>query len=451
MNKPVMISVSGIRGVVGSGLTPVLLTNFAAAAGTFYGQGRVLIGRDSRVTGEMVKSAVFAGLMSVGCDPVDLGICSTPSVEMAVKESDAVGGIIITASHNPVEWNALKLLTAKGIFLDENEGAKLGEIIDAGAFSYAAWDKIGKISAESTATGIHLDKLIALPFLDIEAIRQKKFKVAYDCVNGAGASVLPQLFEMLNCETIPLNLEATGIFAHTPEPVPENLGDISALVRETRADIGFAVDPDVDRCAIIDEQGRPIGEEYSVTLAAAFMLTVKKGPVVINMSTTRAVEDVAAKAGQETFRTKVGEIHVAKKMAACGAIIGGEGNGGVILPDLHLGRDAPVAIVLTLQAMANSGKSISELRAELPDYTIIKKKINIGASDPDRIISKLTEKYKQEKLTTIDGLKIDWPDCWVHIRKSNTEPIIRVMAEAGDEKTASGVCKRFLAEIEAIS
>ncbi len=448
MPKPVMISISGIRGIVGEGLTPELIVNFSAAAGTFYGTGNVMVGRDSRVTGEMLKAAVFSGLMSVGCNPVDLGICSTPTVELAVKNSDAVGGIIITASHNPVEWNALKLLTSEGLFLDQKEGETIKQIIEGEKFSYASWDKIGEIKKYDRATEDHIKAVLKIPYINLEKIRKRKFKVAFDCVNGAGGTIIPELLKELGCEIFPMNEEATGRFAHTPEPVPANLQDLCNYVKQTGAEIGFAVDPDVDRCAIVGETGEPIGEEYTVTLATEFILSKKKGPVAVNISTTRAVDDVARKFGIMVTRTPVGEINVAKKMKEIGAVIGGEGNGGVILPDIHLGRDAPVAIALTLQYLIETDKTISELWKSLPQYVMTKKKIEIGNSNPDRIIVRIKEAHSHERLNLIDGIKIERPDSWVHIRKSNTEPIIRIIAEAKTKEESEDICDNFFKEIE---
>jgi phosphomannomutase len=448
MTKPVMISVSGIRGVVGYGLTPELLVNYSAAVGTFYGPGKVMVGRDSRVTGDMVRGAVFSGLMSVGCDPMDLGIVPTPTVQLATEQSDSVGGIVITASHNPAEWNALKLLSREGMFLDEEQLLEVKRITEAKSFVYKQWDQIGRISIKSDAVREHIDAMLRIPYIDADAIRKRKFKVAFDSVNGAGGVILPELLREFGCSVHPLNAEPHGRFAHTPEPVPENLKDLCALVRKTKADVGFAVDPDADRCAIVSEKGECIGEEYTVTLATQLVLSKKKGRVVVNLSTTRAVDDVAADFGAEVVRTKVGEIHVAKKMKEIGAVIGGEGNGGVILPEVHLGRDASVAIALTLQKMAESGETVSQIRNRLPGYFIVKKRIEIGSSDADAILRKLGEKYANEKLNLLDGLKIDRPDSWIQIRKSNTEPIVRVMTEAKTREQAEALGDAFVAEVK---
>lgn len=450
MPKPVMISVSGIRGIVGEGLSPQLLVNYSAAAGTYYGKGKVLVGRDSRVTGEMVRNAVFCGLQSVGCSPVDLGICPTPTVELAVQDSDAVGGIIITASHNPIEWNALKLLNSRGLFLDQEEGQRIQEIINNQSFSFASWDNIGTPGHYREAVGEHIRKILNLKYINIEEIRKRKFTVAYDCVNGAGGTIIPELLHELGCEAYPLNQEPSGIFAHNPEPAPQNLEQLSNLVKDKGADIGFAVDPDVDRLAIVDENGQPLGEEYTVTLAVKFILSQIKTDVVVNLSTTRAVEDVAHQAGVQCFRTPVGEIHVAKKMLAINSAIGGEGNGGVILPDIHPGRDAPVALSLTLQALLEQSGTISELHGMLPRYVITKKKIRIDHKEPDVILKQFKKNHQQEKMDLTDGIRMDRADSWVHIRKSNTEPIIRVVAEAETRETSEALCTDIVKEIDKI-
>ncbi|MBN2029666.1 phosphoglucosamine mutase [bacterium] len=448
MSKPVMISVSGIRGIVGEGLTPQLIVRFSAGVGSTYGRGKVMVGRDSRESGEMVKAAVFSGLMSVGCHPVDLGVCPTPTVQMAVQQSDALGGIVITASHNPVEWNALKLLGPDGLFLNQEEGNRVKQIVEEETFPFVVWNQIGRVSTYAHAIDDHIGAILELPYLDVPKIRQRRFQVAFDCVNGAGGTILPKLLNTLGCVTYPFNEEPTGRFAHTPEPVSANLKDLCRCVVGSKADIGFAVDPDVDRLAIVAENGEPLGEEYTVTLCTKFILQKKKGKVVVNMSTTRAVEDVTVQAGGELIRTPVGEIHVAEKMREAHAVIGGEGNGGVILPEMHLGRDAPVAIALTLQYLLEYGKPVSMIWKSLPRYVMTKKKIDIGTSDPDQIIRSMETKYRSEKTNLADGLKIDRADSWIHVRKSNTEPIIRVITEARTKEDSEKLCEVFIQEIK---
>lgn len=443
-----MISISGIRGIIGEGLTPELLVNYSAAVGTFYGKGCVMVGRDSRITGEMVKHSVYSGLMSVGCNPVDLGICSTPTVQMAVKNSDAIGGIVITASHNPAEWNALKLLSSEGLFLDSEQGDTVKNIVTNEEYKFVPWNEIGQSDRYQKATVDHLEALFRIPMINSEKIRRCKFTVAYDCVNGAGGTILPQLFQTLGCNTLPINLEPNGLFAHTPEPVPQNLKGLCQTVRKDKADIGFAVDPDVDRCAIVSNTGEPIGEEVTIVLATKFILSKKKGSVVVNVSTTRAIDDIGQQFGVPVYRTPVGEIHVAKKMRDIGAVIGGEGNGGVILPELHLGRDAPVAIALVLQLLCETGESIEKLRNELPHYTITKKAINIGNHNPEEILTKIEQNHQNETINKIDGLKIEREKSWIHIRKSNTEPIIRIIAEASSQNKSKSLCNLYIKEIK---
>jgi len=448
MSKPLMISVSGIRGIVGEGLSPDSIIKYTAAAGTLFGAGRVMVGRDSRVTGEMVKHAVISGLMAVGCTPVDLGVCATPTVELAVKTSDAVGGIIITASHNPIQWNALKLLGSEGMFLDPDQGEKVKRIADNGDFAWKTWDQIGQMEEDSTATDSHIQHILGLSVLDVSQIKQRNFKVAFDSVNGAGGLIVPRLLEALGCNVFPLNEEPTGRFAHSPEPVPQNLADLSAHVKKSGADVGFAVDPDADRLAVVNEKGDPIGEEYTLALAVQFILSKEKGPVVANLSTSRVIDDIAAEYGVEVVRTKVGEIHVSTRMKEIGAIIGGEGNGGVILPENLFGRDAMAAIVLILQSMAETGKSISEIWRSLPQYAMSKKKIEIENENPDAILERLTTQYANDKINQMDGLKIEWPKSWVQVRKSNTEPIIRIMAEAPNLQEAETLCDRLIHDIQ---
>lgn len=445
-----MISVSGIRGIVGNGLTPELVANYSAGVGTFLGQGPVILGRDTRITGEMVWHAVCSGLMAVGCDPIDLGIVPTPTTQLAVEKSNAIGGIVITASHNPVEWNALKLISGEGIFLDEAQGLEVKRIVESKSFRYVPWDQIGQLSTKNDAIHEHIQAILATPYLDVQAIRKRKFKVAFDTVNGTGGLILPELLKQLGCEIYPLHAEPHGRFSRNPEPLPEHLTELSKWVLQNKADIGFALDPDADRCAIVAENGIPIGEEYTVALAVQFVLSKKRGPVVVNVSTTRAVDDIASRFGISVIRTKVGEIHVAKKMKECQAVIGGEGNGGVILPDVHLGRDAPVAVALTLQSLVESEKTISDLWHSLPQYHMVKKKVSIDSGDPQRILQKLEMLYASENIDTLDGLKIERPDSWIQIRKSNTEPILRIMAEAPSLEQALSLCRSFVEKIEQI-
>jgi phosphomannomutase len=343
----------------------------------------------------------------------------------------------------------LKLLSKEGLFLDPEAGKKIVKTVKDKSYKFAPYDRTGEMKLHEGATDYHIQAVLDLPYIDVKAIRERKFIVALDCVNGAGGVILPDLLEALGCIVFPIHCEPTGRFAHTPEPVPENLRDLCDYVRSNRADIGFATDPDGDRLAIVDDHGQPLGEEMTVTLAAQFILNKHPGRVVVNMSTTRAVEEVAESFGAECIRTPVGEIHVAKKMIESGAVIGGEGNGGVILPELHPGRDAPVAVALTLQHLLESGLSISDLAGKHPQYTIVKEKVTIGQADPDQIIEACMKLYRGKKANTLDGLKIDFTDSWVHIRKSNTEPIIRVIAEGRTKKAAQALCSQFVDEIRA--
>ncbi|MBN1348531.1 phosphoglucosamine mutase [candidate division KSB1 bacterium] len=443
-----MISVSGIRGIVGETLTPDVIVNFAEAYGTFCGPGKIVVGSDTRITGHVVKHALLAGLYSVGCDVIDVGICPTPTVQMATEKLKANGGIIITASHNPIQWNALKLLAADGLFLDAEQGQKVIELAETKNFRLAAYDAVGHASTYADAIFDHEQAVLDLPYINIEKIQAKKYKVVVDCVNGAGSVMLPAYLEKFGCEVIPINCTPDGRFPHIPEPVPENLTQLSDKVRETAADIGFAVDPDSDRLALISNEGIPLGEEYTLALAIQFMLSRKKGKVVINASTSLASEDVAKQMGAEVIRTKVGEIHVAKKMREVHAVVGGEGNGGVILPDVHLGRDAIVGIALILQHLADLDLPISEICRRLPQYVITKKKIELTSADTTSILNKLVENHRNEMIDRIDGVKFLRPGAWVQVRASNTEPILRIMSEAPSAAESVALCDQFINEIK---
>lgn len=439
-----MVSVSGIRGVVGEGLTPEVVLRFAQAFGTYLDGGKVIVGRDSRVTGEMLKQAVLAGLTGVGCDVIDLGISTTPSTQMAVEHLEAEGSVMITASHNPIMWNGLKLIGGDGLFLDAKVGQRVVEISETQRFAFAPWDQVGVSLPYSKAAEEHLEAILKLPYLDTDAIRERRFKVALDCVCGAGAVIVPQLLEELGCTVIPLHCEPTGLFRRNPEPLPENLTELCDVVRDEGADVGFALDPDGDRLALVSEKGEPLGEEKTLALAVQLVLGKKAGPVVLNASTSRMSEDVARAAGVEVIRTRVGEIHVAKKMREVKAAVGGEGNGGVILPDLHLGRDAPVAVALTLQHMAEFAGPLSELAAALPQYVITKRKLELGAVQPQEALRKVEHAFSDATLDFTDGVKVVWPNAWVHVRPSNTEPIVRVIAEAPSAEASQGLCDQVL-------
>lgn len=449
--KNLMISVSGVRGIVGEGLTPDVAMKFAQAYGSEF-PGAIVVGRDSRVTGSMLKHAVWAGLMSVGCDVIDIDIASTPTTELATEAPDCAGGIIITASHNPKQWNALKLLDAAGLFLRQEQGDKIVSRVQNSEFSFASWDKMGRVIQRANAGKRHIEAILDLPLIDAELIRSQKFKIVADCVNGAGGAILPQLFDALGCRVVFLNQEPNGMFPRNPEPAPQNLGELKKAVVDHTADLGVAVDPDVDRLALVSEQGRPLGEEYTLALTTKFVLSKTPGDVVVNASTTRAIDDVAREAGGRVHRTKVGEINVAVKAKQIGAVMAGEGNGGVMYPALHIGRDAPVGIALMLQYMAESGEKISTLHAEIPQYSMIKDKIELGFGvDARSMVATLTEKHSGDSINTLDGLKILYADSWVHIRASNTEPIIRIIAEAPTQQQAQDMATDFRREVQGLS
>lgn len=445
-----MVSVSGIRGEVGSTLTPAVITKYTLAFGTYLKGGTVIVGRDSRVSGPFVSSIVKGCLLSTGCRVIDIGIVPTPTVQMAIEHHKAAGGIAITASHNPIQWNGLKFMDHNGRFLSPDEAAKVYAMGDNNEYTLQEWDGLGSEEHDTQANQRHIEEILKLEYIDLEKIKNRKFKVVLDTVNGAGGLIVPHLLEQLGCEVIVLNGEANGKFAHTPEPLPENLGELSAAVKKAGADLGFAVDPDVDRCAIVDNTGTPIGEEYTLALAIKLVLSQKMGRVAVNMSTSRAGEDIAKYYNCMFVRSKVGEINVAEKMLEIEAIIGGEGNGGVILPELHLGRDAPLAVAMTLQALAEFDGNMHELFLSLPQYKMVKQKVSIEGMDPDKVLSTMAEKYKNEQVNLLDGVKIDFDDSWVHLRKSNTEPIVRVMSEAPTVEQAEKLADQFMAEIKSL-
>jgi phosphomannomutase len=445
-----MVSISGIRGIVGESLTPQVIEKYALAYGSWLNKGKVILGRDSRTSGEFITNLVRGCLLATGCEVIEVGIVPTPTVQMEILYHQAQGGIAITASHNPPEWNGLKFMDSNGRFLSPEKAEKVYAEADVGKFNLKHWDAVGTLSVDKNANQRHMQEILKLSYFDIKALQKRKYKVVADCVNGAGGLIIPELLKELGCETIILNGETNGRFAHTPEPLPENLTEICKTVKNEKADLGFAVDPDVDRCAIIDNLGNTIGEEYTLALAVKFILSQKLGNVVVNMSTSRASEDIAKYYNCPFIRTKVGEINVAEEMAKSNAVIGGEGNGGVILPELHLGRDAPAAVALTLQAPLNFKGTMNELFLSLPQYKIVKKKINIEGLNPDDLLQKMADKHNDKKIDFLDGLKIDTENTWVHLRKSNTEPIIRVMAEAPTEKEAENLANSYLKEIQSL-
>ncbi|MGC1632042.1 MAG: phosphoglucosamine mutase [Gelidibacter sp.] len=455
-------SISGIRGTiggkVGDNLTPIDAVKFAAAYGVWIKQQRnkenyrVVVGRDARISGEMIQNLVMNTLVGLGIHVIDLGLSTTPTVEVAVPLEHADGGIILTASHNPKQWNALKLLDAKGEFLNAAEGAKILEIAENDQMDFSEVDHIGKITKNEAYIDIHIDEVLKMPLVNKKAIRDAKFKVVVDGVNSTGGIVIPLLLERLGVEAIKLYCDPTGHFPHNPEPLKEHLQDLSAMVVADKADFGIAVDPDVDRLAFVDENGEMFGEEYTLVACADYVLSKTPGNTVSNMSSTRALRDVTEKHGGSYEASAVGEVNVVELMKKNHAIIGGEGNGGIIYPELHYGRDALVGVALFLSLLAEKEMSVSALRATYPNYFMGKKKIDLTPEiDVDGILKTMEARYKDEKLTTIDGVKIDFSNSWVHLRKSNTEPIIRIYTEAPSQVEADGLADRIIAEIKAIA
>jgi phosphomannomutase len=444
-----MISVSGIRGRVGFGLTPEVVARYAAAFGAWAiaraersgGKRAVVLGRDSRVTGPLFHSVTRAALESVGADVIDIGLTTTPTLQLAVEHHHAAGGLGITASHNPIEWNALKFIGPDGLFLSAAQGTEMRALVEQG-IPYATYDKLGVPYFDNDAIARHLDAVLALPFIDVDGIRARKFIVAYDACRGAGGAVIPRLLELLGCEVHAIELEADGRFPRPPEPIAENLGDLEALVKRTGSQIGFATDPDVDRLALVSDEGHAIGEDYTLALATRVVLRHRRGPVVTNLSTSRIVDDMAAERGGSVTRAPVGEVNVALKMREVGAVIGGEGNGGVILPELHLGRDAPLGVALLLQLLHEDGEPLSRIVKRFPRYAIIKDKLDRPAKPLDAVYAALKQAFADAEADTQDGLRLAWPDRWVHIRPSGTEPIVRVIAEAPTPHEAQALVDR---------
>ncbi|NMH26231.1 phosphoglucosamine mutase [Flavobacterium solisilvae] len=455
-------SISGIRGTiggnVGDNLTPVDAVKFASAYGTFLKNNinkdklKVVIGRDARISGPMIHNLVVNTLIGLGIDVIDLGLSTTPTVEVAVPMEQADGGIILTASHNPKQWNALKLLNAKGEFLSGAEGAKILEIAEAEAFDFSDVDSLGEIMANDAYMDIHIDEVLELPLVDAEAVAKRKFKVVVDGVNSSGGIIIPKLLEQMGVECVKLYCEPNGHFPHNPEPLKEHLGDICKLVVEEKADFGIVVDPDVDRLAFISNDGEMFGEEYTLVAVADYVLSKTPGNTVSNMSSSRALRDITEKHNGSYQASAVGEVNVVELMKATNAIIGGEGNGGIIYPELHYGRDSLVGVALFLTHLANLDVTVAELRASYPQYYMSKNKIELTPQiDVDGILATLTETYKSENISTIDGVKIDFPTEWVHLRKSNTEPIIRIYTEAPTQDSADALAVRFVNELKAIA
>jgi phosphomannomutase len=398
----------------------------------------------------MFQPVVHAALQSVGCDVLDIGMVPTPTVQLAVEHHHAAGGLAITASHNPIEWNALKFIGPSGLFLDGAEAADMRKVVD-GKIPRATWDKLGVVSKDQDAARDHIEKILALPFLNVEGIRKRGFKVGLDCVRGAGGVFMPVLLELLGCKLATINMEPDGRFPRPPEPVPENLGELQKLVFDSHCDIGMAVDPDVDRLALVSEEGVAIGEDYTLALVAKVVLRHRKGVVVTNLSTSRIVDDIAREAGSRVIRAPVGEVNVATRMREENSPIGGEGNGGVILTELHLGRDAPVGAALILQLLLEEGKPLSKIVAAYPRYVIVKDKLARPATPLDTVYEALKRVFPDAEADTQDGLRLSWPDRWVHIRPSGTEPIVRVIAEAPSAEAAEQLIRDCRKPVEALN
>lgn len=436
-------SISGIRGTIGGerghNLTPVDIVEFSAAFATFLlrtqAAKKVCIGRDARISGSMVQNLVMNTLIGCGIDVVDLGLSTTPTVEMAVPHTQSGGGIVITASHNPEEWNALKFLNASGEFISAEDGSQILDIIEQADFHFSPVHELGTITSGNDYLDYHIDRIMELPYVNISLIREKGFRIVIDPVNSTGGFTLARLLDRLHCSYELINDDLSGKFAHNPEPLPEHLSELMAKVIESGADMGISVDPDVDRLALVSEDGSVFGEEYTLVAAADLVLSKKDGNTVSNLSSTRALHDITTRHGGQYTASAVGEVNVVTKMKETNAIIGGEGNGGVILPDLHYGRDALVGVALILTLMAESGKTLSELRNSYPEYIMKKDKIQLTADlDVDGLLKAIADHFQSESVNQIDGVKIDFEQGWVHLRKSNTEPILRLYAEAGNEK-----------------
>lgn len=451
-------SISGIRGTIGGqpgkSLTPIDVVKFTASYGILILEqkkgNKIIIGRDGRISGPMIRDLVAATLQGLGFEVIDLGLSTTPTVEMAVKMEQAAGGIILTASHNPKEWNALKLLNHEGEFISAEEGTTILSKAEQEDFTFADVNKLGSVTADDSFMQRHIDAILAHPLVDADAIRKRNFRIAVDAVNSTGATFVPALLRAFGVEEISvLNEEVNGHFAHNPEPLPEHLRELCAFVEKKNYDMGIAVDPDVDRLCFVNEDGSLFGEEYTLVAVADYILSHKKGNTVSNLSSTRALRDVTEKHGGTYYPSAVGEVNVVRKMKDVGAVIGGEGNGGIIDPELHYGRDALVGIGLFLTHLAKFGKSIGALRRTYPDYFISKNKIELDESvDVKSIFEKIRKKYAKQPINTEDGLKIEFDKDWVHLRTSNTEPIIRIYSESNSETTAQNIAKRIMEDIK---
>ena len=455
-------SISGFRGTIGGipdeNLTPLDIVKFASAYGAWVlskDKGKlVIIGRDARISGKIVSDLVVSTLLSMGLDVINLGLSTTPTVEMAVKLEEAAGGIILTASHNPKQWNALKLLNNLGEFISGAEASKVLEIAESQAFEYADINSLGTYAEDNSYLQKHIDEILKLPLVDVAAIKEKKFIIVVDAVNSSGGVAVPMLLKALGVEQIiELNCEPTGHFAHNPEPLPEHLTELSSMVKNKKAHLGICVDPDVDRLALVGEDGGMFGEEYTLVAVADYILKhTSKGNTVSNLSSTRALKDITEKAGGIYSASAVGEVNVVEMMKETNAVIGGEGNGGIIYPDLHYGRDALVGIALFLSSLSKSGKTCTALRMSFPNYVISKNKVDLTKDiNPDDVLEKIKEKYKNFEINTVDGVRIDFDEDWIHLRKSNTEPIIRIYAESKSETTARNLTMKIIKDIGEIA
>ena len=453
-------SISGIRGTIGGqpgeNLSPLDIVKFTAAYGSWIlqnnGTKKIVIGRDARISGEMINSIVVSTLRSLGFDIIDVGLSTTPTVEIAVKNEEAAGGIIITASHNPKEWNALKLLNNKGEFINAEEGLAVLHLAEKEKFTFVPVDKLGTYTQDSSYLQKHIDSVVNYPLVDAAAIKKAKFKIVIDGINSTGATFIPALLKALGVkEIITINEEVTGQFAHNPEPLPEHLAGLSTSVTKNEAHLGIAVDPDVDRVCFVCEDGSMFGEEYTLVAVADYVLSKRSGNTVSNMSSTKALKDITEKHGGRYFPSPVGEVNVVTKMKEVNAVIGGEGNGGIIVPDFHYGRDALIGIALFLTHLANSQKTVKQLRSSYPDYFISKNKIALEKNvDVKEIFKRIKEKYKHNPINTEDGLKIEFENDWVHLRTSNTEPIIRIYSESNFETTAENIARKLMKDISEV-
>ncbi len=453
-------SISGIRGTIGgapgNSLTPVDVVKFAAAFGTWVKKRKgkkVVIGRDARISGEMVSTLVANTLKGLGLDVIDVGLSTTPTVELAVMIEKAGGGVILTASHNPAQWNALKLLNEKGEFISAADGAEVLRLAETDSVDFAPYDKLGRHTFNTTYIRRHIELILRHRLVDVKAIKKAKFKIAVDAVNSTGGIAVPALLKELGAKVVEINCDPSGKFAHNPEPLPENLTEIISVVKRSKCDLGIVVDPDVDRLAIVQENGQPFGEEYTLVAVADYVLSRRKGNTVSNLSSTRALRDITEKTGGKYTAAAVGEVNVVTAMKESKAVIGGEGNGGIIVPDFHYGRDALIGIALFLTHLAKSKKKASELRASYPAYFISKNKIELTPQiNVDKVLDEVRSRYSMEEINTADGVKIDFEKTkeWVHLRKSNTEPIIRIYAESKNESSATQLASKIIADIQQI-